>query len=299
MQIGMTRSRKVFIVFNYIILIIAGLICLLPFINLLAISLSSPIAVESGAVKLWPIDFTTKSYEFVVNNARFVKAMLISLERVVIGLAVNMLLTVLTAYPLSKEKSDFGARGFYVYYFLITILFSGGLIPTYIVIQKLGLVNSIWALILPGALPVFNMIVILNFFRGLPKEIEEAAFIDGANHWDTLFRIYVPLSKPSIATVSLFVIVNHWNAWFDGMLYMNRTDLYPLQSYLQTIIINPENFFRTAMYSGGDAQSILNFISVRTTKSAQMFVASLPVLIAYPFLQRYFTAGLVMGSVKG
>lgn len=294
-----TRAQKIFNVLNYIILTVMGLLCLLPFVNLLAVSFSGPTAVDSGMVKLLPIDFTTKSYEFVMENSRFLQSMLISIERVLLGLVVNMTLIVLAAYPLSKEDTSFRSRKFYVGFFLLTILFSGGLIPKYLVVEKTGLINTIWALILPDALPVFNMIVILNFFRGLPKEIEEAAFIDGASHWQILWKIYIPLSKPSIATVSLFVIVAHWNAWFDGMLYMNRTSLYPLQSYLQTIIINPENFFRTAMSSGGDAQSIINFINVRTTKAAQMFIAAVPMLIIYPFLQKYFTTGLVMGSVKG
>lgn len=298
-KIKISHGQRVFNIFNYIFLTLTGLMCLLPFVNLLAISFSSTTAVDSGIVKLLPIGFNTKSYEFVMSNDKFAQAMFMSIKRVILGLVVNMTLTVLAAYPLSKDKETFHARGIYAIFFIITILFSGGLIPTYLVVEKTGLVNSIWSLILPGALPVFNMIVLLNFFRGLPKELEEAAFIDGANHWQILGRIYLPLSKPSLATVSLFVIVNHWNAWFDGMIYMNRTSLYPLQSYLQTIIINPENYFRTAMATGGDTQSIINFVNVRTTKSAQMFIAALPMLAVYPFIQRYFTTGLVMGSVKG
>lgn len=291
-----TLSRRIFILFNYIFLSLTALLCLLPFINLLATSLSSSTAVAAGDVKFLPVEFSLKSYEFVMKSKAFTQALFISLERVALGVGLNMLLTILTAYPLSKEKSVFKYRGVYSWFFIITILFNGGLIPWYIVISKTGLINSIWALILPGALPVFNMIVLLNFFRGLPKELEEAAFIDGASHWEVLWKVFLPVSKPALATVALFCIVNHWNSWFDGLILMNRTERYPLQSYLQTVVINPEQFLRS---TGNNYKSLLGFVNVRTTRAAQLFIATLPILLVYPFLQKYFTTGLVLGSVKG
>lgn len=291
-----TLGRRIFIIFNYIFLSLTALLCLLPFINLLATSLSSSTAVAAGDVKFLPVDFSLKSYEFVMKSKSFTQALFISLERVVLGVGLNMLLTILAAYPLSKEKGTFKYRGIYSWFFIITILFNGGLIPWYIVISRTGLINSIWALILPGALPVFNMIVLLNFFRGLPKELEEAAFIDGASHWMVLWKVFLPVSKPALATVALFCIVNHWNSWFDGLILMNRTEKYPLQSYLQTVIINPEQFLRS---TGNNYESLLAFVNVRTTRVAQLFIATLPILLVYPFLQKYFTTGLVLGSVKG
>jgi putative aldouronate transport system permease protein len=291
-----TPGRRIFVIFNYIFLSLTALLSLLPFINLLSTSLSSSTAVAAGDVKFLPVDFSVKSYEFVLKSEAFTKALFISLERVALGVGLNMLLTILAAYPLSKEKSVFKYRGIYSWFFIITILFNGGLIPWYIVISKTGLINSIWALILPSALPVFNMIVLLNFFRGLPKELEEAAFIDGASHWMVLWKVFLPVSKPALATVALFCIVNHWNSWFDGLILMNRTEKYPLQSYLQTVIINPEQFLRS---TGNNYKSLLAFVNVRTTRSAQLFVATLPILLVYPFLQKYFTTGLVLGSVKG
>ncbi len=291
-------SSKLFKIFNYVFLISVSVLCILPFINLLAVSFSDSSAVAGGDVKFLPINFTVSSYQYVLKSREFKGAFLISIERVVLGVAVNMLFTVLAAYPLSKEKAAFKLRGAYAWYFMITMLFNAGLIPWYMTIKYTGLIGSIWALIIPGALPVFNMVVLLNFFRGLPKELEEAAFIDGAGHWTILWRIFIPLSKPSLATVALFCIVGHWNSWFDGLILMNRADQYPLQSYLQTIIINPEAFFQTST-GKSDYRSLLQYVNSRTAKAAQLFVATIPVLIAYPFLQKYFTTGLVLGSVKG
>ncbi len=298
MRYGNSLSRKLFLGINYSFLAVASVICLLPLVHICMVSLSAGPAVAAGKVKLWPVDFTWSSYLFVVKSEAFVKSFFVSLQRVFLGVGVNMLLIVLTAYPLSKEKGVFKARGVYVWFFLITILFSGGLIPWYMVIKYTGLMDKIWALIIPGALPVFSMVVMLNFFRGLPKELEEAAFIDGAGYWKTLWRIFIPLSKPSLATVALFCIVNHWNSWFDGLILMNRPEHYPLQSYLQTVIINPEVFFKNMM-GNSSLQSVLQYVNNRTTKAAQIFVATIPVLITYPFLQKYFTTGLVLGSVKG
>jgi putative aldouronate transport system permease protein len=161
-------------------------------------------------------------------------------------------------------------------------------------IKATGLIDSFWALILPSAVPIFNVILLLNFFRSLPKEIEEAAVIDGANVWTTLWRMYVPLSAPAIATLVLFCIVTHWNSWFEGLMLMSNPDHYPLQSYLQTVIVGRD----MTLTSSADWRSMIN-VSDRTTKAAQVFVASVPVMLVYPFLQKYFTEGIVLGSVKG
>lgn len=289
-------GRKLFIIFNYVFLTLAAIICLLPFINLLATSFSNSTAVAAGDVKFLPIGFSLKSYEFVLESKAFFRAILVSIERIVLGVSINMILTTLASYALSKDKKEFKWRGVYSWFFLITILFNGGLIPWYVVISKTGLIDSIWALILPSALPVFNMIVLLNFFRGLPKELNEAAFIDGANHLTILLKVILPISKPALATVMLFAIVNHWNSWFDGLILMNRSENYPLQSYLQTVIMNPDMFIKSI---GTDYNKLLAFVNARTTRAAQLFLGTIPILAIYPFLQKYFTTGLVLGSVKG
>lgn len=286
-------SQRIFRTTNHTFLIVLALLCLAPLINVLAISFSSSSAAMSGVITFWPVDFTTASYKFILNKPEFLASMGISLQRVALGTIVNILLTLLLAYPLSKERNRFSFRTFYAWFFVFTILFSGGLIPWYMTIRNMGLLDSVWALVLPGAVPVFNVILLLNFFRGLPKELEDSAFIDGAGHWTSLWRIYVPLSLPALATVGLFTIVGHWNAWFDGLLLMNKPEHYPMSSYLQTILVKPS---LNAM-STQDVES-LRAVSDRTAKAAQIFVGSLPILLVYPFLQRFFVKGIVLGSVK-
>jgi len=286
-------GRKAFLAFNYIFLACLGVVCILPIVHVLAISFSSSNAAQAGYVKLWPVEATLASYEYVMKKKEFFESLLVTLKRVGIGLPVNMLLTVLIAYPLSKETKKFRMRTVYVWVFVITIMFSGGLIPLYMIIKYTGIMDSVWALVLPGAVPVFNVILLLNFFRNLPKELEEAAFIDGAGHWTTLWRIFIPLSLPSLATITLFATVGHWNSWFDGLIFMNSPTHYPLQSYLQTVVINRD----LSLVSSSDISSLTQ-INDRTTKAAQIFLGSLPILLVYPFLQRFFMKGIVLGSVK-
>ena len=279
---------------NLTILTLIALVCFFPILHILALSFSSASAAASGRVTIWPVEFTIQSYQFVLDNPAFGKSFFISLLRVFVGTPVNMILTILVAYPLSRSRNEFRSRDIFVWFFLITVLFSGGLIPWYMVIRQTGLIDSFWALIIPGALPVFNVILLANSFRSVPKELEEAAAMDGAGHWTILFRILLPLSLPVLATVTLFVAVSHWNAWFDGLILMNSPDKYPLQSYLQTVIISPD----PRMLTERDL-ALLKIISNRTTRAAQIFIAMLPILAVYPFLQRYFTSGIKLGSVKG
>ena len=299
MHIKSSPSRKAFVATNIIYLLIVAAICLFPFLNLLAISFSSKQPVIAKEVTFWPIEFTTSAYSFIMGGSAFTRAMTISLKRVLIGVPVNLLLIILTAYPLSRDKSEFKWRNVYSWFFVVTILFNGGLIPTYMIVRYTGLIDNLWALILPGALPVFSMLVVMNYIRGLPKELEEAAFIDGAGHMQTLLHVILPVCTPTLATVVLFSFVGHWNSWFDGMIYMNTVENYPLQSYLQTVVINPEAFFRNATNISQELGIYLNLVNARTTNAAQLFLAMVPILCIYPFLQKYFTTGLVMGSVKG
>ncbi len=289
-----SRGRKVFLITNNIFLIAASLLCLLPIIHIAAVSFSSSSAATAGLVRLWPVNFTLNSYDYVFKRVEFWRSMGVSLRRITLGGSINMLLTIIIAYPLSKENRSFPFRTFYVWLFFITTLFNGGLIPGYMLINRIGLIDTIWSLILPGAVPVFNVILLLNFYRQIPKELEEAAFIDGANHWATLWRIYVPTSVPALATLTLFALVGHWNSWFDGLIYMNRPEHYPLQSYLQTVVIQ-----RDLSLVGDDEWKDLMEVSDRTVKAAQIFLGALPILSVYPFLQRYFVKGIVLGSIKG
>lgn len=279
---------------NTILLISVALLCILPLIHIVAVSFSSSAAASAGYVKLWPVDFTFASYHYTASRNEFWASMLVSLKRISIGTPLNLLLTILIAYPLSKETHSFRLRIIYAWIFFLTMLFNGGLIPWYITVKEYGLLDSIWALVLPSAVPVFSVILLLNFFREIPKELEEAAHMDGAGHWKILWIIFVPISKPALATLALFSLVEHWNSWFDGLLLMGNPANYPLQSYIQTIVIqqNLSNVSRDDMLN-------LALISDRTLKASQIFLGSLPIIMAYPFLQKYFVKGIVLGSVKG
>jgi len=298
MDFNDSRGRRWFLIGNNIFLITLAIVCLLPLVNVLAISLSSSSAATAGAVKLWPVEFTLSSYKYALSKAEFVTSLFVSLKRVLLGTVISLLVVVVSAYPLSKERSEFPMRTVYVWFFFITMLFSGGLIPTYMVIRNYQLLDTIWALILPGAVAVFNIVLLLNFFRGTPKEIQEAAFVDGASHWRMLWSVMVPISMPALATILLFTCVGQWNSWFDGLIYMNSPTNYPLQTYLQTLVVSTELFTDAGNLTAEDMKALAE-ISDRTTKASQIFLAALPVLVLYPFLQKYFMKGIVLGSVKG
>ncbi|RHP33564.1 carbohydrate ABC transporter permease [Lachnotalea sp. AF33-28] len=295
-MISNSKSRKVFQVINTVVIIAVTASCLIPLLNVLAISLSNSQAIVANEVGIWPKMFTADAYSYVMKSTKFWTSAAVSLKRVVIGVPLSILLTLLAAYPLSKPELAFPARKYYVAYLLVVMVFNGGLIPTYYVISQLNMIDTIWALTLPCAVNIFNIILVMNFFRNIPAELEESAMLDGASQWTVLTRIYLPLSKPSVATITLFCLVNHWNSWFDGLIYSNYTYNYPLQSYLQTIVTST----RDALFEG-DVKAIMDMMNLNTTniKSAQIFISMLPLLVIYPFLQKYFTAGLTLGSVKG
>lgn len=288
-------GMRIFTVVNYLFLTAIALTCLLPILNQLAISFSSSGAVATGEVGIIPVEFTLKSYQYMADKPEFFTSVGVSLLRIVLAVPLSMIVSVLAAYPLSRQNSEFKARKYYIWVFIVPMMFTGGLIPSYMVVRGTGLINTVWALVLPGAINVFNIILLMNFFRALPKELEEAAYIDGAGHMRAMFSIVLPVSMPVLATVLLFFIVNHWNAWFDGLIYMNSPEKYPLQTYLQTQVVSRDLM---AMESLRDVRQISG-ISDRTGKAAQIFLAAVPVLLVYPFLQKYFTTGIVMGSVKG
>lgn len=282
-----------FYVVNIIILLSIAILCVLPFIHMVAISFSDKGPAAANIVRLWPIGFNLDAYKEALSDKRILGSLSVSFQRVILGVIVNMVLTIITAYPLSKEPDKFPGRSWYVWLCVITMLFNGGLIPTYILINDLGLVNSVWSLVLPGALPVFNVVILLNFFRQLPKEIEESAFMDGATYFQTLVKIYIPLSVPALATLVLLSAIGHWNSWFDGLIYMTDAVNYPLQTYMQVL----ETQLQT-MTSLTDAQRAMR-VSQKSLMMAYNVITLVPILCFYPFLQKYVKDGMVMGSVKG
>ncbi|MCL2059812.1 MAG: carbohydrate ABC transporter permease [Oscillospiraceae bacterium] len=290
-----TPGMKAFSIFNYLFLSALAVTCLLPMVNQLAISFSSSGAVGMGLVQLWPVNPTLEAYRYMAEKPQFFASVGVSLQRILLAVPLSMLLTVLAAYPLSRHNHEWKARKYYIWLFVIPMLFSGGLIPTYMVVRDTKLINTILALVFPSAVNMFNTILMMNFYRGIPKEMEEAALIDGAGHVRVLTSIILPVSAPVLATVTLFFIVNHWNAWFDGLIYMNSPTKYPLQTYMRTQVFANDLMSMEAMR---DVRETTN-VSDRTGKAAQIFLAVLPILCVYPFLQKYFTTGIVMGSVKG
>ena len=285
-------SYKVFYYFNLALLIGVSILCILPMIHIFAVSLSGKSAAESNLVTFFPIDFNLESYARTFENDNFTNAIWISVMRAIAGTVLSMAVTVTAAFSLSRSSVEFKARVFYVWFFLVIMIFDAGLVPNYLLIQQLGLVNSFWVLILPGLVNVWNMILMMNFFRVLPKELDEAAIVDGASTFRILFSVYLPISLPAIATISLFTMVGHWNSWFDGMLYLRSQDQWPLATLLQTIVV-VQDFSKT-----GITPEDMAMLSNRSVKSAQIFIAMLPILAVYPFLQRFFVKGIVLGAVK-
>lgn len=268
----------------YAILALLGASCLLPFIHVLANSLSAPYASAMGKVGLWPVEFTLSNYAFLLEDRQFLRSFTITAARVASGVTLSVLVTILTAYPLSREHIHMPGRTIYKVLLLIGLLFNAGLIPSFLAIRNLGLYNSFLVLILPPALGIFSIIVMIGFFRTIPIEFEEAAVLDGASDLHVLLLVFVPLSMPAIAMVALFSAVAHWNAWFDGVLFMAKSESWPLQSYLYSLVTT-----RMAVWQTG----------IPNLPSAMIVVATIPIVLVYPWLQRYFVSGMMFGSIKG
>jgi putative aldouronate transport system permease protein len=291
-----TAGRKVFCVFNYALVGLISLLCIVPLFSIVAKSLSGSAYLNAGLVFLWPRGFNFSAYRYVLENKPFWNSFGVTLWRLVLGIPINLILCILMAYPMSKESAVFPARKFFMGAFLMVMIFHGGLVPTYLLVKNLKMIDTIWALVLPGGLSVFNGVLMMNFFRGVPKEIEESALIDGASQVQILLWMYLPLAVPCIATITLFSFMGHWNAWQDGRIYMNTGAMYPLQTYLQTVLQMSEQMLKNLDPS---QMSQYTELASQNLRAAQIVISTIPVLLVYPFMQRYFTTGLVLGSVKG
>lgn len=289
----MSPGRRVFVAFNYAFCVIVGLLCIMPVLHVFSLSLSEKAHIMAGNVSFWPRGLTLDNYRYVIKDSQFYTAFGISLLRTAIALVFVMAITVMAAYPLSMRQANFPARRVYVWLFIVPMLFSGGLIPTYMMVVNTGLIDSIWSLIIPSAVPVYNIILLQNFMKALPDAVSEAAYIDGADHLTTLWRVILPLCLPSLATLSLFVAVTHWNSWYDGMLYINDNTKFPLQTYLRTVIVQVNIDQIT------DVDTLSQMVATVGADAAKVFLALAPMLMVYPFAQKYFIHGIVQGSVKG
>lgn len=293
----LSGPSKILTVINYIFIGVITASCLIPIVHIFALSFSAKVYINSGAVGLLPKGFNVFAYRFVVENSRFWKALNHTLLRVVLAVPLSVCFSIMVAYPLSKDTYVFPARKRYTWFFVITMIFNGGLVPNYLLILHLGLMDTIWALVLPSSVNVFNTLVLMNYMRSLPGALVEAANLDGAGEFTVLLKVVLPLCKPAIATITLFNLLNHWNSWYDGLLYNNYVVNYPLQTYLQSIITSAQNL--SLLQSDIKDMMMKTSVTGRNLSAAQLFVSIIPVLLIYPYLQRYFTKGLMLGSVKG
>lgn len=280
---------RIFDVVNMLILIFLAIVTFYPFWDSLVVSFSSLKGYLSTSVHLWPTEWSFAGYKFMLTNADLWNSYANSIFVTVVGTTINMFITTMAAYSLSKKH----LRGQRILMFIavFTMMFSGGIIPIYIVVKNVGLMNSLWAMILPSALNTFNLIILRNFFIGLPSELEEAAMLDGCNEIGVLFKIILPISKSALSTVTLFYAVEHWNDFFSAVMYINNKDKWPLQLFLRSLL-----FDNDAAYSGG-GESL--FLLGQPMKMAAIMMAIIPIMCVYPFLQKHFTKGVMSGAVKG
>lgn len=291
MKIKASPGEKVFDVCNVVFLLVICALVLIPLLHIAAASFSSTNALIHSRVKLWPVEFNLDNYKKVVENTSFWLSFRITVFIAVFGTLLNLVLTVLMAYPLSKPS----LRGRKVFMLMIvfTMIFSAPLIPTYLIVKGLGLVNTIWAMIIPSAISMFNVVLCLTFLKGLPEELFEAARVDGMSEYGIVFKIAVPLSVPILVTLTLYYAVHHWNSYFAAMIYITKSELRPLQLYLY------------AMIAQGNTNDMASTIaeemdtSPEGLKMATIIVATVPILLIYPFIQKHFIKGTMIGSLKG
>ncbi len=262
-------------------------------VHILAVSFSGPAPADNHQIGLLPKDFNLDAYRKTIGNPLYLNSIWISVKRVFFATGLSMAITILTAFPLSRKQGVLRGRSIVIWLFVFSMLFTGGLVPSYVLISKIGLMNSFCPLVLPNAVQVYNVILMLNFFKGIPKELDEAAYIDGAGHLRTLLLVYIPLSLSALATLSLFTIVFHWNAYFDGLIYLSNRESYPLSTLLRTIVVEIDPSSIATL-----SADTLNHMSDRTLKASQVFLGALPVIVIYPFFQRFFVKGVVLGAVK-
>lgn len=290
-----TRADKVFNVINLFLLTLILLSVLYPLIFVLSASFSNPAIVLKGDMWLWPKEFTTEAYQRVFENKGILMGFYNTFKYTIIGTAINVTLTIMAAYPLSRK--DFKGRNLIMGMFVFTMFFSGGLIPTYLLIDKLGMINNFWVMVIPNAVAVWNIIIMRTFFQStIPLELQESAMLDGCGNIGILLRIVLPLSLPVIAVMILFYAVGHWNSYFQALIYLQDRDRFPLQLILREILIQGQT---DDLIPGTEETLIKQQLSVEGIKYAVLIVSAIPMLIFYPFLQRYFVKGIMIGSIKG
>lgn len=287
------QASRSFDVINVIAILFFVLLCLAPFLHILAISLSSARSIMSGEVSLIPVEINWNSYKQVFSDISMIRSLGFTVMLTVLFTVLCMMLTIAAAYPLAKTKLK--GRKIVMFIIVITMFFSGGIIPEYMLVRNLNLLDSIWALVLPGLISPFYLIILITFFQNIPDSLEESAEIDGSSHFRTLISIIVPLSMPVIATLSLFYAVGRWNGFTDTLMYITSPEMYPLQLKLYQLVQN-NMVSELLQMEGASGQAMLQPESL---KAASVIFATVPILIVYPWLQRYFVSGVMLGAVKG
>lgn len=296
MKFGKKKADPIFDIVNMVVMSILLIVFLWPLIFVISASLSDPGAVWNGEVIFFPVRFNLNAYKEILGYKDIWIGYRNTLFYTIAGTALNLCFTVFAAYPLSRK--DFYTRNFFMFLFMFTMYFSGGLIPTYMVVSGLGLTNTFWAMIVPGAVSVYNMIITRTYFvNSIPESLQEAAQLDGANTFQFLIRIVLPLSKPILAVIGLYYGVAHWNDFFTALLYVNDKALFPLQTFLRDILIQNNLALDAAGLDPTDAAAKMQL--AQTIKYGVIVVASVPVLCIYPFIQKYFVKGIMIGAVKG
>lgn len=284
-------SYKIFKVINVLILLLIVYVTLFPFLNVVAQSFSGRAEIEAGQVNLIPKGFNLTTYKLVLHDKTFWTSYRNTIVYTVIATLISIVMTTIFAYVLSKKRLI--GRKFFTSFAIFTMFFNGGLIPNYILIKDLGWTNTIWAMVIPGAISIFNMLIMKSFFEGMPESLEEAAAIDGSSTYGTLFRIVLPLSKPILATMVLFYAVGNWNSWFGAFLYLDKSDMFPVTLYLRNLIAGATSSANAGATGADDLTQIGANI-----KAVTMVLTVLPIIMVYPFIQKYFVSGIMLGSVK-
>ncbi len=284
------RTGKLLDIVLIVVVTFASLLCLAPMIHILALSLSGNSAIMAGKVTLIPLDIDLTAYKAVFGNAQMIRSLGFTVGMVTLYTVIAMTMTVMAAYPLTKKHLK--GRDTFLFIIVVTMFFSGGMIPEYLLVKNLDLLDSIWALVLPGAINAFYLLIIKTFFSSIPLELEESARMDGASQFKVLLGIILPLSLPVLATISLFYAVGRWNGFMDALLYITNPNLYPLQLRLYEMVMNSQV---NSMLEGIGATAPVP----ESLKAASIMFATIPILLVYPWLQRYFVSGMMIGAVKG
>lgn len=288
----LSRSYRVFLTVNTVLMVLSSAVFLYPFLFVVARSLSDGYYILTGQVYLVPKGFTLSAYEMMLVDPRMIRALLFTTQLTVVGVGINLILTMLAAYPLSRRSLR--GTSFILAAIFVSWYFNPGLIPTFLLVKDLGLLDTMWALILPDAIAPFLLIILMTYIRGIPSELEEAAVVEGCSYWVILRRIVIPVCKPVLATLTIFYAVTHWNQYFRALIYISDPNKYTLQLRLQIILDIWSGQLQTA-----EAAQDYGTVVPESAQAAAIIIATVPIVFIYPFLQRYFIKGVTLGAIKG